>query len=57
MRSRGTLDAWAELEGIAKQWDKESVKDCKDEMDSLLIFVSTSVVVRRLLNGDNSNPS
>lgn len=32
--------AWAKLDRTVRQLDEEKVKDCKDDMDTLLVFVS-----------------
>ena len=34
------LDGWAKIDRTIRQLDEEKVRDCKEDVDTLLVFVS-----------------
>ena len=34
------LDGWAKIDKTIRQLDEDKVRDCKEDMDTLLVFVS-----------------
>ena len=40
--SLAKLDGWAKIDRTIRQLDEDKVRDCKEDMDTLLVFVSIS---------------